>query len=211
MLKWWQFLKNIFSFLGKSFLLFLTLLILFRLFVAEPFVVRGESMEPSFSNGDYLWVEKITPHFKLERGEVIVFQAPDNPYAVYIKRIIALPHERVRIVNQHIYISSEKGIFLLKEPYLNSLTQGSVDVTLGENELFVLGDNRSASEDSRMFGPIKKKAVVGRVWLRLFPVSQRGFVAIPQIGLERVEKIGAHLRDFFNGFSQFFYSFSIES
>jgi len=210
MLKWRE-LRKIFSFLGKGFLLFLAFLILFRLFIAEPFIVRGNSMEPSFSNGDYLWIEKITPHFKLQRGEVIVFQAPDNPYAVYIKRIIALPHERVRILKQRIYISSEEGVFLVREPYIRVLTQGSVDITLGENEYFVLGDNRTVSEDSRVFGPINKKAIVGRVWLRLLPVSQRGFIYIPSIILERVEEISDDLSGFLKDFSQFCYPFSLKS
>ncbi len=147
-------------------------------------------MEPSFSDGDYLWIEKISPHFRLQRGEVVVFKAPDNPYAVYIKRIIGLPHERIRIKNQHVYVSSSQGTFLMVEPYVNVSTQGSVDVVLGEDEYFVLGDNRVVSEDSRVFGPIKKRAIIGRAWIRLFPLAKKGFIALPKIELRRVEKVG---------------------
>lgn len=169
----------------------LILLVLgFRFFIAEPFVVRGESMEPSFYEGDYLWIEKITPRLGiLRRGEVIVFRAPDNPFSIYIKRIIGLPGERVRIKGGHIYISRDREIYELEEPYLRSLTEGSADVTLGEDEFFVLGDNRPASEDSRMFGPIKKRAIVGRVWIKLFPWSEKGVVKIPEIKLKKVSEL----------------------
>jgi len=203
MRKIWKVLKRVFSFFGSGFLLLLLCVILLRAFVAEPFVVRGNSMEPTFFDGDYLWIEKVSPHFYLKRGEVVVFKAPDNPYAVYIKRIIGLPGERVRIVGQKIYVSSEEGIFLLIEPYIKALTQGSVDITLGEDEYFVLGDNRTVSEDSRMFGPIKKKAIIGRAWIRIFPFAKKGVLPIVSPQLKRVEKISV-----LQGFSQSIYSLS---
>jgi len=186
--------KGCFAFFGSGFILLLVGAVVFRLFVAEPFVVRGSSMAPNFYDSDYLWIEKITHRFtEIKRGAVVVFEAPDNPGLVYIKRVIGLPGERVRISNQHIYISKDRDIFRLEEPYVTVLTEGSIDITLGEEEFFVVGDNRSVSEDSRFFGPVHKRAIVGKAWLRLLPSDKRGFIRTPEIKLIKVEKISKNL------------------
>jgi signal peptidase I len=146
---------------------FLALLIVLpiRLFIFQPFIVKGESMEPTFKESDYLIIDEITYRFREpKRGEVVVFKNPMNERQRFIKRIIGLPGEKIEIVDGKIFISNgEKKI--LNEPYLNfSFTSGDIQITLGSDEYFVLGDNRQFSLDSRRFGPIKKKEIVGRVF-----------------------------------------------
>ena len=146
-----------------------------RTFLFQPFFVKGESMMPNFSSGDYLIVDELTYRFsEPKRGDVIVFRSPNSPSVYFIKRIIGLPKERVVIKEGKIYIYNRQHPlgFLLKEPYLkNNYTPGNVDITLKENQYFVLGDNRKASYDSRIWGPLEKSAIVGIVRLRAWPPS----------------------------------------
>ena len=184
----WEKIKNCFSFFGSGFIFLLVLALLFRLLIAEPFVVRGSSMDPNFHDANYLWIEKVTIHTStIQRGEVVVFKAPDAPSSVYIKRIIGLPGEQVKIWHQNVYIIKDDTVFRLEEPEISFKTSGEADVTLASDQYFVLGDNRSVSEDSRYFGPIKKSALVGRAWLKLLPAKDRGFIKIPEIKLIALE------------------------
>ena len=113
-----------------------------RLWIAQPFIVHGSSMVPTFQDGDYLIIDEISYELrKPERGEVIVFRYPKNPSQFFIKRIEGLPGETIE------------------------------GVTLASDEYYVLGDNRPASSDSRYWGPVKSSLVVGRALLRLWPVS----------------------------------------
>jgi len=139
-------------------------------FLVQPHRVQGVSMEPTFENGELLLTEKIS--YKLsrpQRGDVIVFEAPVERKADFIKRIIGLPGEHVEIKDGNIYIDELK----IDEPYINVPTLGTIDVTLGGDELFVLGDNRGASSDSRSFGSIKKKTLKGKVWLVYWPIFKK--------------------------------------
>jgi len=146
-------------------------------FVFQPFLVDGPSMEPNFYDKDYLIIEEISYHFNQpKRGEVIVFQSPSNPSNYLIKRVIGLPNERIVIKNGEIYIYNDKypqGV-KLQEDYLPAglTTGGEVDQKLGPDEYFVLGDNRRLSLDSRSFGPIKRKFITGRAWLRGWPLNR---------------------------------------
>jgi signal peptidase I len=137
-------------------------------------------MEPNFEDGDYLIIDEITYRFREpKRGEVVVFKNPLNERQRFIKRIVGLPGEKIEISNGKIFISNgERKI--LTEPYLNfSFTSGDVQITLGKDEYFVLGDNRQFSLDSRRFGPIKKKEIVGRVFLRLWPIYSFAKIEAP--------------------------------
>lgn len=150
---------------------------LVRYFLIQPFFVEGASMEPNFLDGDYLLVDEISYYFKpAERGEVIVFHYPLDTSKYYIKRVIALPNETVEIKNGkiRIYNESDKDGFLIKEDYLlsNGLTVGDVKKKLGNNEYFVLGDNRLFSSDSRQWGSLPKNDIVGRVWVRAWPINR---------------------------------------
>ncbi len=144
-----------------------------RLYIATPFIVSGSSMDPTFAHGEYLIVDELT--YRLEepkRGDVIIFRFPQKRTQFFIKRIIGLPGETIEIRDGTVYVKNEAAPhgFALDEPYLADGTAGSFAVTLGEGEYFVLGDNRSASFDSRSWGTLERKFIVGRALLRLFPL-----------------------------------------
>lgn len=158
--------------------LIIVVVIPIRVFVICPFVVDGESMHPTFENVDYLIInEFIYDLSSPKRGEVIVFRYPNNPSIFYIKRIIGLPGETVSINRGTITITTVSGEKKqLVEPYiLNEDATYTKDVTLNADEYFVMGDNRPNSSDSRVWGPLPKKNIIGRVDLRLLPVSMSGF------------------------------------
>lgn len=162
----------------ESILLSLIIILPIRFFVIQPFFVKGQSMEPNFHENDYLIIDEISYRFRPpSRGEVIVLRSPiqrDRDY-FFIKRIIGLPGETVEIKNNQVIIYSEafpQGM-VLDEPYLGKgvVTEGNLRVTLGPDQYFVLGDNRTASYDSRRWGLLSRRDIVGRVWLRLWPIK----------------------------------------
>ncbi len=146
----------------------------FRLYVAQPFIVEGASMDPTFETGHYLIVDELTYRFKNpERGSVLVFHPPHEPKKSFIKRVIGLPGETVNIADGVITIINEahpEG-FVLDEPYVLSPKRESLSRTLGEKEYFVLGDNRISSADSRVWGPVPEDHIIGRPVIRLMPPS----------------------------------------
>lgn len=136
-----------------------------RFFIIMPFQVQGASMEENFHDNDYLIVDKVSMQFSdLQRSESIVFKFKGDWRTYYIKRVIGLPGEVVEIKQGKIFIDGE----LLEQDY----TPGSVKLALGADEYFVLGDNRTASSDSRSWGAVPVKDIVGRVWLRLWPLDK---------------------------------------
>jgi signal peptidase I len=145
-----------------------------RSFIAQPFLVSGSSMEPTFSNGNYLLVDELTYRFREpERGEVVVFKYPQDPSSYFIKRIIGLPGETVEVTNGKVEILKDGAPLVLSEPYIIQ-KNGAADFskTLGSGEYFVMGDNRNFSFDSRSWGPLPKDDMVGVVRFRLWPVSE---------------------------------------
>jgi len=145
-----------------------------RTFLFQPFLVSGTSMQPTFSNGDYLLVDEISYRFRApQRGEVIVFNSPTNE-GYFIKRIIGLPNEKVQIKNGQIEIFNTQGQEIaLKENYLllGLKTAGNSEVVLKPNQYFVLGDNRDYSFDSRSWGPLDSNRIIGIVKLRIWPLT----------------------------------------
>ncbi len=152
------------------------------LFLLQPHQVKGASMEPNFHDGEYILTDKISYRFgEPKRGDVIVFKAPTNPDVDFIKRIVALPGEKLKIDNNQVVIFNDehpKG-FTLSEPFevMGPITGGShikegkvVEVPTGN--YFVFGDNRTRSFDSREWGPLPKKSIVGKAWLRYWPLSK---------------------------------------
>jgi signal peptidase I len=171
-------MKNLFSFIFeviKIVILASLIVIPVRYFIFQPFFVQGISMMPNFENGDYLIVDEISYRFRdPERGEVIVFKYPKNPSQRYIKRIIGLPGETIEIKNGQITISNKEGSWLLDETaYLmpDLKTNGNTRISLEENEYFVLGDNRNFSSDSRRWGVLLRKYIIGKVYLRAWPFT----------------------------------------
>lgn len=136
------------------------------IFLVQPHRVKGESMVPNFEDGELLLTEKVTYRlYKPQRGDVVVFQAPERKVD-FIKRIIGLPGEEVKVENGMIFIDGQK----VAEHYEAQTTEGSLKLTVPRDEYFVLGDNRGASSDSRSFGTIKKKTIRGKVWLVYWPI-----------------------------------------
>lgn len=170
--------------IAKTIAIVIALAFLIRYFVFQPFVVEGFSMEPNFTDQEYLLINKVTYRFSApQRGDVVVFVAPNVPGIDYIKRIIGLPGEKIGIKNQNIYINNK----LLEEKYLSpdvkTVIQNdkntSLELTLNDNEYFVLGDNRDHSSDSRVFGPLPKKNIVGKAWFSVYPWQIFGLIKTP--------------------------------
>ena len=137
-------------------------------------------MEPSFYDQEYLIIDELSYHLKTpQRGDIIVFRYPKNPQEFFIKRVIGLPGEKVQIKDGGVYIINKKnpdGI-ALDEPYLTSgvKTYGYSDneiTSLGDNEYYVMGDNRGSSKDSRSFGPVNKSFIIGKVFFRGWPFDK---------------------------------------
>lgn len=171
-------MKNFFSYFAEIFkIIILALLIVvpIRYFVFQPFIVKGASMEPNFENNDYLIIDELTYRVREpERGEIVVFKYPLNPSQRFIKRIIGLPGETIEIKDNKITILDNDKSFILDESKylpLTTATGGDIRVSLKGNEYFVLGDNRTASFDSRGWGQLPRNNIIGKVILRLWPTS----------------------------------------
>ncbi|MBF8280796.1 MAG: signal peptidase I, signal peptidase I [Candidatus Magasanikbacteria bacterium] len=159
-----------------------------RYFLFKPFVVRGASMEPNFFEKEYLIIDEISYRFRDPlRGDIVVFRAP-NTQEYFLKRIIALPGERVKVGNGKVFIYNQElpqGKQLDESVYLptETGTQGDVDLQLNEDQYFVLGDHRQVSFDSRRFGAIHRDDLVGRAWVRGLPLNRISRFTAPQYGL----------------------------
>jgi signal peptidase I len=161
--------------LAQFALIALIIVIPIRLFIAQPFIVSGESMENTFHTNEFLIIDEISYRFEdPKRGDVIVFRYPKDPSKYFIKRIIGLPGESIDIQGDTVVITSKEGaVSTLEEPYIKSMARNtSLTETLGDREYFVMGDNRDASSDSRVWGVLNREKIVGRALMRLFPFSE---------------------------------------
>jgi len=147
----------------------------FRVFIAEPYIVDGRSMDPTFATGDYLIVDKLSSRLKTpKRNSVIVFEYPNDPSKSFVKRIIGLPGETIILSGGTVTIKNPenpKG-FVLDQSYVVHKAENSIEKTLAEDEYFVMGDNRTESFDSRSWGPLKEKYILGKPILRLWPIFE---------------------------------------
>jgi len=179
----------------KVIVLALVIIIPVRALLFQPFFVSGQSMEPNFDEGQYLVISEfgykttesllgipfgftIRPYKDLHRGDITVFEVSKNPETYYIKRAIGLPGESIEIKRGRVVIynsTNPEGIFLDESGYLSQEALSSLQdmprVPLGENEYFLMGDNRSHSHDSRSIGPVKRGQITGRVLLRAWPLD----------------------------------------
>lgn len=184
--------KGFFSSLGSHLIDFIQTLVVFGaifaliyLFVAQPHKVSGNSMVPTFHNGDYILTDKLSYRFGTpQHGDVIVLKNPRDESQDFIKRIIALPEETIRIEDNAVYVNGQ----LLKETYLPPATNTSGGAFLtekhtikaGPDQYFVFGDNREHSSDSRSWGGVTKQEIVGKVFFRYWPPKAFGlFKPIP--------------------------------
>lgn len=168
----------------------LSVFLIIYLFFMQPHQVNGQSMVPTFQDREYLLTDKIS--YKLrepERGEMVVFHAPDNAGCPpggscdFIKRIIGIPGDTVEVKDNRVYVNGNEII----ENYLSpsTITQPGTytrnrSIILGPDEYFVMGDNRGHSSDSRAWGPVTSDALVGRVFFRYWPISQAGVIKADQ-------------------------------
>lgn len=164
----------------KVFVIPIVIVLTVRLYIAQPFIVKGASMEPNFEDKEYLIIDEITPLVKpLSRGTVIVFRYPQDPSEFFIKRIIGLPGEHIAIKGGEIMIRTQDGKDIsLKEPYLarGTVTVGDLDMDIPSDRYFVLGDNRNFSSDSRKWGFLPKELLTGRAFIRLWPPEKIGIL-----------------------------------
>ena len=154
------------------------------LFIMQPNQVKGPSMEPTFRSGEYIFTSKITYKFRpMARGDVVVFKSPKNPDQEYIKRIVGLPGDTVRIRNGQVYVNGAQvnETYIADETSLfeGGFVQEDVPVTVPAGKLFVMGDNRPHSSDSREFGPIDQESLIGQVFYRYFPTNRMGPIKNP--------------------------------
>lgn len=169
----------------KVFILAMVIVVPIRYFLFQPFIVKGDSMLPNFNSGDYLIVDEISYRFsEPERGDVVVFRYPKDPTQRFIKRIIGLPGETIEIKDGKITITQTDGsqIILDEDRYLSEeqqITSGSVQMAVPDNEYFVLGDNRAYSSDSRFWGLLPRKDLIGKAFVRLLPVTSFAKITSP--------------------------------
>lgn len=169
--------ENFFTEIFKFAVIALFIVVPFRLFVAQPFIVSGESMSPTFETGEYLIVDQLSYRFDApKRGDVVIFKYPRDTSKYFIKRLIGLPGETVEVRGSTVIIHGKDGkqTEQLDEPYVAQGNDREFYGTtkLSDTEYFVMGDNRRASSDSRIWGPVPKADMIGRAAVRLLPLAR---------------------------------------
>lgn len=174
---------SFFDFL-QSIVVVMALMVMVYLFIISPQEISGQSMYPTFENGEYILTNKI--EYKLhepQRGDVIVFKSPRNKDIDYIKRIIAIPGDTLKLSNGRYYVNGvavneyylPNNLFTAAGTYL----QEDVEVTIPPLSYFVSGDNRPHSLDAREFGPIPKEDIIGKAVVRYWPIDRAGLIKNP--------------------------------
>jgi signal peptidase I len=170
--------------LAETFLLTLVILLVIQIFVAQPYEVQQPSMENTLMPGQYVLVDKLTPHFDdFHRGDIVVFSPPsgwaqDAAGTPFIKRVVGIGGDLVDIHGGQVYINGVRSTeaYVFDGQTTDLPDKGSRTWKLESGQLFVMGDHRQDSQDSRDFGPIDKSSVIGRAWLRYWPASQFGVI-----------------------------------
>jgi len=158
----------------KIFIIASVIVLPIRYFLFQPFIVKGDSMVPNFQSGDYLIVDELSYRFSdPQRGDIIVFKYPKDTTQRFIKRVIGLPGETIDIQNGNVTISKNEKSFILDEKYLpaNLKTFGDIHAIMANDEFFVLGDNREFSYDSRAWGSVPRKDIIGKALFRILPIA----------------------------------------
>ncbi len=176
--EWWENLRSFVWETIKVVIISLIIIVPVRHFLIQPFYVQGDSMIPNFHDKEYLIINEISYRFENpSRGDVVVFRYLKDRDQFFIKRVLGLPGEEVEITDGVVRIYNEDyvdGIVVDESEYLPKefKTAGNKRVKLNTDEYFVLGDNRSASLDSRSFGPVSRDDIIGKVWVRGWPISR---------------------------------------
>lgn len=154
----------------KVVLISLAIILPIRYFLVQPFYVEGASMEPNFHDKEYLIINEISYRFeKPQRGEVVILKNPEDERFYFIKRVVGLPGEKVAVLNGRVFINDKQ----IEESYIKNFSSDDYGpITLASDEYFVMGDNRNNSSDSRYFGALKRQNIIGRVWVRAWPLDK---------------------------------------
>lgn len=180
----WRYLRRYLAGAGLALLEFIKVALLagitialVRYYLFKPFYVKGASMEPNFYDHEYLIIDELSYRFHApKRGDVVVFKYPNNQQEYFLKRVIGLPGERIKISESKvtIYNSEHPEGLLLTENYIpkDVVTEGEINMSLSKDQYFVMGDNRENSFDSRRFGKVDASLIVGRTWLRGWPLNR---------------------------------------
>lgn len=165
-----QFLANLWEIIEVVLVAGIAVFVI-RTYVVQPFLVSGQSMEPNFQGGNYLLIDEVS--YRVEdpqRRDVIVFRYPGNEKTFYIKRIIGIPGDQIVVNSGQVSVNGE----IINETYLpdDVRTVGNINRKLDSGEYFVMGDNRDFSFDSRQWGILPQKNIIGVVRLRLFPLNK---------------------------------------
>lgn len=162
-----------------------SLFMVIYLFICQPNKIQGASMEPTFNSGEYIFTSKVTYKLRpIQRGDVVVIHAPENYEVEYIKRVIGLPGDTLLFKDGYVYLNGK----LLDETYLSGTTplwgfrayaKENIPIVVPKEQLFIMGDNRPKSKDSREFGTIPASSVIGQVFYRYFPANKMGTVKNP--------------------------------
>ena len=183
----------------ETLVLTLVIYLVIHNFVAQPFEVQQRSMFPTIVEGEYILIDKLTPRFSAyQHGDVVVFEPPggsglSTDGIPFIKRIIGIPGDTVTLENGRVFVTRPgRAPVRIEEPYVVREEDGSPAATLQTNgdpvnewvvpegSYFVMGDNRPDSQDSRAFGPIPEDLILGRAWLRYFPLERVGLIERPE-------------------------------
>lgn len=156
------------------------LIVFFRTFIFQNFAVEGSSMVPTLIQGDRLIVSRLSYMLgEPARGDIIVFQYPFGPDRDFVKRVIGLPGETLAIQNGQVFINGKP---LPPEDYVQNKSHDTyAPITLGDDEYFVMGDNRTGSSDSRSWGPLQKHFIIGKAWLIYYPFQHFRFLQHPDM------------------------------
>jgi len=175
---------GVFDFL-QGIVVILAVMVMIYLFIMSPQEINGQSMDPTFHNGEYILTNKIEYKFSNpKRGDIVIFKSPSNKEIDYIKRVIGLPGDRVKLLNNALYINGEKldeSAYLSKDIYIfgGSFLKEGDEITVPDGYYFVCGDNRPHSSDSREFGPISKDDFIGKALFRYWPFTRTGVISRP--------------------------------
>lgn len=165
----------------EVFVISMSIFIVVYLFLMQPHQVKGNSMFPTYHDGEYLMTDKVTYRFREpKRGDIVVFKAPVNEDFDFIKRVIAVPGDKILIKDGEVYVNGE----MLNEVYLpdeydtrgGRFLREGVEAEVPEGTYICIGDNRGHSSDSREWGPVPKENIVGRVFFRYWPFNRFGLV-----------------------------------
>jgi signal peptidase I len=179
----------------ETLVLTLVIYLLIHNFIAQPFEVEQDSMVPTILEHEYILIDKLSPRFSdYDRGDIVVFSPPpgyEQGGVPFIKRVIGLPGDTVSLENGNVFVTPADGSPVrLSEPYIRLVdgrpaptqprdAEGTSEWTVPDGQYFVMGDNRPDSQDSRFFGPISRESIIGRAWVRYFPLNRIQLVEKP--------------------------------